>query len=303
LGWVFPSSLFECVLGGDLGVKGDGGRRTTDDGTPSLREVTAAISSQLPESPKVAIVLGSGLSRLTEAVSGPVEIPYSSIAGFPQATVAGHAGRLVAGELEGVPVILQAGRFHLYEGYSADLVAFPIRVFAELGIPTLIVTNAAGGLRRSWRPPVLMLISDQINLMWQNPLLGPVVGSDERFPDMSEPYDTQLRKRARDVAREMGLVLEEGIYAGVLGPTYETASEIRMLQRLGADAVGMSTVPEVIAARARGMRVLGISTISNLGTGIAAEPLSHDEVLAASAVVAGDLERLIRGVLGGLAAA
>ncbi len=280
-----------------------GGQRAKGKETLSLQDVTAAIRSELPESPKVAIVLGSGLSRLTEAVSGPVEIPYSSIAGFPEVTVAGHAGKLVAGKLEGVSVILQAGRFHLYEGYSADVVAFPIRVFAELGVKTLVVTNAAGGLRRPWRPPVLMLIADQINLMWQNPLLGPVVGSDERFPDMSEPYDAQLRNRALEVAREMCLVLEEGVYAGVLGPTYETAAEIRMLQQLGADAVGMSTVPEVIAARARGMHVLGISTISNLGTGIAAEPLSHDEVLAASAVVAGDLERLIRGVLSGLATA
>ncbi len=276
---------------------------TADDGPASVPRVAETIGPLLPHTPKVAIVLGSGLGRLAEAVSGPVEIPYSSIPGFPPVTVAGHAGRLVAGELEGVPVILQAGRFHMYEGYSAGLVAFPIRVFDALGIQTLIVTNAAGGLRPSWRPPVLMLISDHINFMWQNPLLGPVVGSDERFPDMSEPYDARLRNRARDVARDMGLVLEEGIYGGVLGPTYESASEIRMLRWLGVDAVGMSTVPEVIAARARGMRVLGISTISNLGTGIAAEPLSHDEVLAASAVVAGDLARLVRGVLGGLVTA
>lgn len=276
---------------------------TPDDGPASVPRVAETIGPLLPHTPKVAIVLGSGLGRLAEAVSGPVEIPYSSIPGFPPVTVAGHAGRLVAGELEGVPVILQAGRFHMYEGYSAGLVAFPIRVFDALGIQTLIVTNAAGGLRPSWRPPVLMLISDHINFMWQNPLLGPVVGSDERFPDMSEPYDARLRNRARDVARDMGLVLEEGIYGGVLGPTYESASEIRMLRWLGVDAVGMSTVPEVIAARARGMRVLGISTISNLGTGIAAEPLSHDEVLAASAVVAGDLVRLVRGVLGGLVTA
>ncbi len=275
----------------------------TGDGPVSVARVAETIGPLLTHTPKVAIVLGSGLGRLAEAVSGSVEISYSSIAGFPLVTVAGHADRLVAGELEGVPVILQAGRFHLYEGYSADLVVFPIRVFAELGIQTLIVTNAAGGLRSSWRPPMLMLISDHINLMWQSPLLGTVVGSEARFPDMSEPYDDRLRTKARDAAREMGIALEEGIYAGVLGPTYETASEIGMLQRLGADAVGMSTVPEVIAARARGMRVLGISTISNLGTGIAAEPLSHDKVLAAGAVVAGDLERLIRGVVGGLVTA
>jgi len=247
--------------------------------------------------PAVGIVLGSGLGRLADAVWGAVEIPYSSIAGFPEVTVAGHAGKLVAGELEDVPVILQAGRFHLYEGFAADVVVFPLRVFAELGIRTLIVTNAAGGLRLSLRPPVLMLISDHINFMWQNPLFGPVVGGDARFPDMSEPYDAELRTRARDVAREAGITLEEGVYGGVLGPTYETASEIEMLRRLGADAVGMSTVPEVIAARAAGVRVLGISTISNLGTGIAADPLSHTEVLAAGATVAEDLERLVRGVL------
>ena len=217
----------------------------TGDGPASVARAAETIGPLLTHTPKVAIVLGSGLGRLAEAVSGSVEISYSSIAGFPLVTVAGHADRLVAGELEGVPVILQAGRFHLYEGYSADLVVFPIRVFAELGIQTVIVTNAAGGLRSSWRPPMLMLISDHINLMWQSPLLGTVVGSEARFPDMSEPYDDRLRTKARDAAREMGIALEEGIYAGVLGPTYETASEIGMLQRLGADAVGGEGSKEV----------------------------------------------------------
>ncbi len=247
--------------------------------------------------PSAAIVLGSGLGGLAEAVEAPVRIPYGDIPGFPDVAVQGHAGELVAGKLEGVPVLLQRGRFHLYEGHGPDTVALPVRVFAELGVRLLIVSNAAGGLRRSLRPPTLMLIADHVNLMWQNPLVGPVERGEERFPDMAQPYDPELRELTLGLARELGIPLEEGVYAGVLGPSYETPSEIRMLGRLGVDAVGMSTVPEVLAARALGIRVLGISAITNAAAGLSTDPLTHDEVLEAGAELAAQLEQLVRGVL------
>ena len=251
--------------------------------------------------PEIALVLGSGLGALTDALTSSIRIPYAEIPGFPIPTVAGHGGELVIGRLEGVPVLAQSGRFHLYEGHSPDTVALPVRVFAELGIRALIVTNSAGGLRLTLHVPQLMLIADHINLMWRNPLVGRVVQGEERFPDMSCPYDDDLRRIARDVARERGIALDEGAYAGVLGPSYETPAEIRMLQRLGADAVGMSTVPEVVVARARGMRVLGISTISNYGAGMTLQPLTHEEVLEAGRVVAHDLQELVSGVVARLA--
>ena len=247
--------------------------------------------------PGTAIVLGSGLGGLASAVERSQRLSYSDIPGFPVPQVAGHGGELVSGLIEGRPVLLQSGRFHLYEGHDPQTVALPTRVFAELGIPVLIVTNAAGGLRPGFRPPALMLIVDHLNLAWRNPLAGPVVDGEQRFPDMSQPFDRVLCATAREVALEAGIVLEEGVYAGLLGPQYETPAEIRMYQRLGADAVGMSTVPEVIVARARGMRVLGISTITNLGTGMTTTKLSHEEVLVAGKQVARQLEMLVRGVL------
>lgn len=247
--------------------------------------------------PRAAVILGSGLGGLAQAVEAPRRIAYRDIPGFPNAAVTGHAGELVAGLLDDVPVLLENGRFHLYEGHDPATVALPVRVFAALGIRTLIVTNAAGGLRLTFQPPTLMLIADHLNLMWRNPLIGPVVGDEPRFPDMSDPYDRQLRELARRHARELGVRLEEGVYAGLLGPSYETPAEIRMLQRLGADAVGMSTVPEVIAAVAAGMRVLGISSITNFGAGLTNARLSHDEVLQAGQQTARDLERLVRSIL------
>ena len=240
--------------------------------------------------------MGSGLGGLADKVERPVVVPYRDIPGFPETGVAGHRGELVLGELEGVRVLLQSGRFHLYEGHDPQIVVLPVRVFHELGIGTLIVTNAAGGLRPTFKPPVLMLIADQVNLMFRSPLAGPVVSPEERFPDMSQPYDAELRRLAREVALGERIGLEEGVYVGLLGPSYETPAEIRMLQRFG-DAVGMSTVPEVIAARARGMRVLGVSTITNLAAGISPTALSHEEVLESGRAVGADLERLVRGVL------
>jgi purine-nucleoside phosphorylase len=245
----------------------------------------------------VAIVLGSGLAGVADAVRDPVRILYRDIPGFPEPGAPGHKGELVGGTLDGVPVLVQSGRFHLYEGHAPAVAALPTRVFARLGVATLVVTNAAGGLRPTFRPPTLMLIADHINLMFRNPLIGPVAEGDTRFPDMSDPYDPGLRAVARDVARAERIPLEEGVYAAVLGPSFETPAEIRMLARLGADAIGMSTVPEVLAARARGLRCLGCSSITNAAAGLTAQKLSHEEVLAAGRAVAGQLERLVRGVL------
>ena len=271
--------------------------------TEAIAEAAAAVRERLGETrPRVGIVLGSGLGSLADAVEAPMRIPYGEIPGFPEPTVAGHAGELISGTLEGHPVVLQAGRFHLYEGHDASTVALPARVLAELGIEILVVTNAAGGLRATFRPPLLMLIADHLNLMWRNPLLGAVVEGEERFPDMSDPYDTELRALARQVAREREIDLEEGVYAALQGPSYETPSEIRMLQRIGADAVGMSTVPEVLAARARRIRVLGVSSITNWGAGLSGTALSHEEVLHAGRALAADLETIVRGVLARLQA-
>ncbi|MGH7673603.1 MAG: purine-nucleoside phosphorylase, partial [Gemmatimonadales bacterium] len=213
--------------------------------TGSATAATEAVLSRLgPRRPRVAIVLGSGLGFLADDVADPLRILYRDIPGFPEPGVAGHKGELVAGTLEGVPVIVQAGRFHLYEGHSPDIAALPARVFAGLGVKTLIVTNAAGGVRRTFRAGTLMLIADHINLMWRNPLTGRPEPGEDRFPLMHKPYDGELRAQARAVAAEAGIPLEEGVYAALLGPSYETPAEVRMLERLGVDAVGMSTVPD-----------------------------------------------------------
>jgi purine-nucleoside phosphorylase len=247
--------------------------------------------------PRVAIVLGSGLGFLADEVGDAVRIPYAEIPGFPQPGVAGHKGELVAGTLEGIPVLVQSGRFHLYEGHPASTAALPVRVFSLLGVGVLVVTNAAGGVRATFRPGTLMLIADHINFMFRNPLIGPVLEGEERFPDMSNAYDLELRVQAREVARQLRISLEEGVYVGLLGPSYETPAEIRMLQRLGVDAVGMSTVPEVIVARARGMRCVGFSTITNPAAGLSTEPLSHEDVLRVGKAVGDSLGRLVKGLV------
>ncbi len=260
--------------------------------------VLNAVGAQISNfSPRVGVVLGTGLGGLTDALTDTRRIPYSDIPGFPDTTVAGHRGELVLGELEETPAILQNGRFHLYEGHDPAVVALPVRLFSELGVQTLILTNAAGGLNPQFHPPALMLIADHVNLMWHNPLIGKRLSGEVRFPDLLNIYDNDLRIIAREVAVDAGIRLAEGVYGGVLGPAYETPAEVRMLRRLGCDAVGMSTVPEAIVARARGMRVLGISSITNAGAGISADPLSHEEVLRAGRQLAGDLERVVRGVV------
>jgi purine-nucleoside phosphorylase len=263
-----------------------------------IREAAEAVRKAIGKrEPAVALVLGSGLGFIGDDIADAVRVPYAKIPGFPQPTVQGHAGELIAGTLEGRQVIAQSGRFHLYEGHEPAVTVLPVRVFGTLGVKTLVVTNAAGGIRHTFRPGALMLIADHINLMGRYPLAGPVADGEERFPDMSDPYDAGLRALARRVAAEERIALEEGTYAGVLGPSYETKAEIEMLKRLGADAVGMSTVPEVIVARARGIRCLGISTVTNLAAGLGAPTLSHQEVLATADRVKGDLSRLVRGIV------
>jgi len=262
-----------------------------------IRAAADAVARRLGKRrPRVAIVLGSGLGFLGEEVQDAVRIPYADIPGFPQPGVVGHKGELVAGTLEGVSVLVQSGRFHLYEGHSPATAALPVRVFAQLGVTTLVATNAAGGVRPNLRPPALMLITDHINLTGSNPLVGPALAGDQRFPDMTVAYDAELRALAQTSAREQGIALEEGVYCTLLGPSYETPAEIRMLQRLGVDAVGMSTVPEVIAARARGMRCVAFSIITNAAAGLGA-PLDHTEVLEMGARVATQLGGLIKGLV------
>jgi len=259
------------------------------------------LRERITRAPGVILVLGSGLGELAGEIQDPVSIPYAEIPGFPRSTVTGHAGRLVAGILNGVEVVAMQGRFHLYEGWDPVLVALPIRVLAALGAGVLVVTNAAGGLNPGFEAGDLMLIADHLNLTGKNPLIGPVVAGEERFPDMSEPYDDGFRRTAARVALELGVPVQEGVYAAVLGPSYETPAEIRMLRTLGADAVGMSTVPEVLVARAIGLRVLGISLISNLAAGMSPTPLSHAEVMEAGDRVRVRFSQLVRELLPHLA--
>ena len=268
---------------------------------PDLSAALSSIRAQIQSTtPKIAAVLGSGIGGLSEILADSIHIPYAEIPGFPEATVAGHRGELVVGTLDDTPVILQNGRLHLYEGHDPSTVVLPVRLFAELGIEYLIVTNAAGGLNPMLRPPTLMLISDHVNFMWRNPLIGKQLDDESRWPDLSDAYDSELRDIATAVGLDSGIPLDEGVYAGVLGPCFETPAEVRMLRQLGCDAVGMSTVPEVIAARARGIKVLGISSITNAGSGLSSNPLSHEDVLEAGRKLSTDLERLVRGVIGRL---
>lgn len=252
--------------------------------------------------PVAVVVLGSGLGRLADSMENRIRLPYAEIPGFPETRVPGHDGALIAGTLGGRDVLCQSGRFHQYEGHPPAAVALPVRIFGAIGTGVVILTNAAGSIRRAFRPGTLMLIADQMNLSFANPLVGPVLPDETRFPDMSDPYDAGLRREARAVSRELGIVLNEGVYAGVSGPSYETPAEIRWLERAGADVVGMSTVHEVVAARASGLRCMGISVVTNVASGLALGPLSHEEVMAAARGASGDLARLVQGVLQRVAA-
>lgn len=231
------------------------------------------------QAPAAAIVLGSGLGTLAERVQEARRVPYAEIPGFHAPGVEGHRGELIAGTLGGREVLLLAGRFHMYEGHSAQVAAYPVRVVHALGARVLFVSNAAGGINRAFAPGTLMLIRDHLNLQFRNPLEGRLEPGDVRFPDMSAPYAPRLQRLLEAAATDGGLALPSGVYAGLLGPTYETPAEVRMLATLGADAVGMSTVPETIVANAIGMEVAGVSCITNPAAGIGSAPLDHAEVM------------------------
>jgi purine-nucleoside phosphorylase len=248
--------------------------------------------------PKIGLVLGSGLGAFADSLTDSTKVPYSDIPSFPQSTAIGHAGRLVIGNAGTVPVAAMQGRVHQYEGYSAQQVAFPIRVFARMGIKSVILTNAAGGINLGYSQGALVLIRDHINLQGTNPLVGP---NDDRFglrfPDMTHTYSRQYREIAREEAARLGIMLHEGIYAALLGPSYETPAEIEHLRRIGADLVGMSTVAEVIAARHMALNVLAISCVTNMAAGILDQPLSHAEVMETGERVRSVFESLLNAVL------
>ena len=261
-------------------------------------EAVAAIRGRTDVQPRLGIVLGSGLGPLADEVEAATAVPYDEIPHFARSTAPGHAGKLMLGELDGQPVAVMAGRLHMYEGYEPAQIVFPIRLMRRLGAQTLIITNAAGGVNTGFAEGTLMLIADHINLTGRSALAGP---NDRelgpRFPDMSDAYSQELRGLARRVAGEVGVDVAEGVYLGLLGPSYETPAEIRMARLLGADAVGMSTVMEVIAANHIGMRVLGISCITNMAAGILPQKLSEQEVLDTAHRVRAEFTRLVRGIV------
>jgi len=268
-----------------------------------LEEAVKSLRARTALSPRVGVVLGSGLGGFGSRLTDRVEIPYEAIPHWPVSTAEGHAGRLVLGRLGELPVAVMAGRVHLYEGYRPDQVVFGVRVLGRLGARALVLTNAAGGINPAFQRGLLVLISDHINLQGANPLVGPNEESlGPRFPDMTEAYSVRLRQIARETAAELGIPVAEGVYAAMLGPSYETPAEIRFLRIIGADLVGMSTVPEVIAARHMGLSVLAISCVTNMAAGLAPGPLSHREVLETGEIVRDRLSRLLEALLPRIAA-
>ncbi len=264
----------------------------------AIEEAVSLIRSRSSLGPEVAVILGTGLGGLAREIDLDAAISYAEIPGFPLSTVESHEGRLLLGRLGGKRVVAMQGRFHRYEGYTLQQVTFPVRVMRALGARVLVVSNACGGMHPLWRPGELMLIADHINLLGDNPLVGPNDDSlGPRFPDMSRAYDPELRSLAREVARELGIVLHEGVYVAVTGPNLETAAEYRFLRAIGADVVGMSTVPEVIVAVHGGMRVLGISIITDACLPDALEPANVEAIIATAARAEPELTRLIRTVL------
>lgn len=263
-----------------------------------IEDAVRAVRARTTLAPDVAIILGTGLGGLGDEMTVDARIPYREIPGFPLSTVESHAGELLVGTLAGRRVMAMRGRVHLYEGYTPQQIAFPVRVLQQLGARTLLVSNACGGMHPLWSPGELMLIADHINLLGANPLVGP---NDDRvgprFPDMSEPYDAGLRAVARGVALERGIILREGVYVAVTGPNLETRAEYRMLRSLGADVVGMSTVPEVITAVHAGMKVLGVSIITDQCLPDALAPASLERILAVARTAEPALTVLVRGVL------
>lgn len=264
----------------------------------ALQEAQEFLNKRVKRFPKIAVILGSGLGNFANELTDTVEIPTRDIPNYPVSTVQGHAGRWVFGNVSGKYILAMKGRVHFYEGYPMQQVVFPTHLMANIGIQTLVVTNASGGVNPLFRPGDLMLIEDQINLFFTNPLIGQEASAlGPRFPDMSQPYNKELMALARHVAQEEGIPLRTGVLVGSRGPTYETAAEIRMFQRLGGDAATMSTVPEVIAANQRGLRVLGISCITNLATGLSAQPLTHEEVTLVADQVQEKFHHLVKAIL------
>ncbi len=254
--------------------------------------------SRTPIRPKIGLILGSGLGAFADELSDATRTPYTQIPSFPQSTAIGHAGQMVIGKAAEIPVAVMQGRVHLYEGYSPQQVAFPVRVLGRMGIRALVITNAAGGINLEYKQGALVVITDHINLQGKNPLVGP---NDERFgvrfPDMTEAYSKSYREITLNASRNLGKTIYQGVYAGLLGPSYETPAEIRYLRTIGADLVGMSTIAEVIAARHMGMKVLAISCVTNMAAGILDQPINHEEVLATGERVRGDFVALLKAVL------
>jgi purine-nucleoside phosphorylase len=268
-----------------------------------VQAAAAAVRAKIKTVPQVGLILGSGLGAYADKLDHAEHLDYGEIPGFPRSHVVGHAGRLVAGERAGVRCIAMQGRVHMYEGHTAQTVAFPARVLVALGCKVLIITNAAGGMNPRWNPGTLMLIRDHIDMLRDHALRGP---NDERlgprFPDMTKAYAEELRTMVKEVAAAEQIALEEGVYVAMPGPTYETPAEVQMLRRLGADATGMSTVPEVVVARHMGARVIGISCITNQAAGISGHELSHAEVTETAARVRSTFEKLLDAILAGLVA-
>ena len=266
-----------------------------------IDQVANAVRSKITVSPRVGLILGSGLNDLAASVQNPVTIPYRDLPNWPVSTVEGHVGQLVIGELEDQYVLVMQGRVHFYEGYSMGQVTLPVRVMQRLGLEIMIVTNAAGGVNPDFVPGDVMLITDNLNLMGMsglNPLMGPNLDElGPRFPDMSQAYDKELSAIARKVSQEQGINLREGVYCGLSGPSFESPADLRFLRLAGSDAVGMSTVPEVIVARHGGLRVLGLSGISNKANLDGSTVTTHQEVIEAGKVITPKVEKIIRGVL------
>lgn len=270
------------------------GQPSRTHGAADARAAADVVRARLGvESPACAIILGSGLGGLADRIENARRLSYADIPGFHATHVVGHKGQLIAGTLGGREVIALAGRFHMYEGHAPWVSAFPVRVVHALGARTLFVSNAAGGIRRTFSAGDLMVIEDHINLQFVNPLSGPVEPTDERFPDMSASYSPRLKGLLRDAAQRLGIALQAGVYVGLLGPTYETLAEVRMLEKLGADATGMSTVGEVILANALGLEVVGVSLISNPAAGLTPEKLSHADVMRAAEGAGGKFCELV----------
>ncbi len=265
-------------------------------------EAASRLRRRMGGNARIAIALGSGLSAIETDVDDPIVVRFSELPGLPETGVMGHEGRFVGGRLGGVPVLLQAGRYHVYEGHPMSVVGAPMRILAAAGVTTVVTTNAVGGIHPALNAGDIVLLDDQLNVSFRGPLAGPVVRDEARFPDMSEPFDAGLQRLVLLISRELGIEVRRGTYAGVPGPSYETAAEIRMIARLGGDVVGMSTVPEVIVAAAVGLRLVGLSLVTNKATGLSNATLSHGDVLsvgrAAGARLGGLVTELVRRIDG-----